>query len=126
VYCNAGHNPPILWDGQAFRELSRGGMILGPNPTAQYERGYETLAPGAVLVAYTDGIVEAVDTKDEAYGLERLKTLVAGGRWSSAREVVEAVFAAVREHVGGDTRDDDQTVVAVLRKTKPAKLRTKG
>jgi phosphoserine phosphatase RsbU/P len=126
VYCNAGHNPPILWDGTAFRELSRGGMILGPNPTAQYERGYETLAPGSILVAYTDGIVEAVDAKDEAFGMERLKSLVASGRWSSAREVVDAVFEAVRDHVGGDTRDDDQTVVAIIRKSKPAKSRAKA
>jgi hypothetical protein len=125
VYCNAGHNPPILWDGRGFRELSRGGMILGPNPSAQYERGYDTLVPGAVLVAYTDGIVEAVDTKDDAFGLERLKALVAGGAWSSSREVVDAVFAAVRDHVGADTRDDDQTVVAVLRKLKAGKARGK-
>ena len=115
VYCNAGHNPPLLWNGTTFRELSRGGMILGPNPTAQYERGYETLDPGAVLLAYTDGIVEAVDAKDEAFGMERLRTLIASRTWPSARELVEAVFAAVRAHTGTDVRDDDQTVVAVIR-----------
>lgn len=126
VYCNAGHNPPLLWDGATFRELSRGGMILGPNPAAQYERGYETLSPGAVLVAYTDGIVEAINAKDDAFGMDRLKALIAGRAWTSARDVVDAVFAAVRDHVGGDTRDDDQTVVAVLRKTKPPKTRGKS
>jgi len=125
VYCNAGHNPPILWDGAAFRELSRGGMILGPNPSSQYERGYETLAPGSVLVAYTDGIVEAVNAKDEAFGMDRLKAVVAAKGWTAARDLVDAVFAAVREHVGGDTRDDDQTVVAVLRKSKPPRARAK-
>jgi sigma-B regulation protein RsbU (phosphoserine phosphatase) len=125
VYCNAGHNPPLLWDGSTFRELSRGGMILGPNPTAQYERGYETLAPGSVLVAYTDGIVEAVNAKDEAFGMARLKALIAERAWSAAREVVDAIFAAVSEHVGGDTRDDDQTVVAVIRKSKTARGRAK-
>ena len=39
--------------------------------------------------------------------------------YGSARELVDSVFAAVRRHVGGDTRDDDQTVVAVLRRVKP-------
>jgi sigma-B regulation protein RsbU (phosphoserine phosphatase) len=122
VYCNAGHNPPLLWNGSVFRELSRGGMILGPNPSSQYERGYETLDPGAVLVAYTDGIVEANDTKDDAYGMDRLRTLISSRTWGSAREIVEAVFEAVRAHTGSDVRDDDQTVVAVLRKPKkPAK-----
>jgi sigma-B regulation protein RsbU (phosphoserine phosphatase) len=123
VYCNAGHNPPILWDGRGFRELSRGGMILGPNPTSQYERGYETLAPGSILLAYTDGIVEAAGPKDVAFGLDRLKELLASRPYASARELVEAVFAAVAGHVGGDTRDDDQTVVAVIRKEKPSRKR---
>jgi serine phosphatase RsbU (regulator of sigma subunit) len=126
VYCNAGHNPPLLWNGETFRELSRGGMLLGPNPTSQYERGYETLAPGSVLVAYTDGILEAVDASDDAFGMERLRNLIRARTWSSARELVDSVFAAVRTHVGGDIRDDDQTVVAILRKTKPAKARAKG
>lgn len=126
VYCNAGHNPPLLWDGTAFRELARGGMLLGPNPTSQYERGYDTLAPGSALLAYTDGIVEAVDASDEAFGMDRLRAVIRQHAWTSARELVDAVFAAVREHVGGDTRDDDQTVVAILRKTKPSKARAKA
>ncbi len=125
VYCNAGHNPPLLWDGAAFRELSRGGMILGPNPTSQYERGYETLALGSILLAYTDGIVEAVNPSDEAFGMDRLRAVISDHAWASARELVEAVFASVREHAGGDTRDDDQTVVAVLRKAKGTKGRAK-
>lgn len=126
VYCNAGHNHPLLWDGTSFRELSRGGMILGPNPDSLYERGYETMVPGALLVAYTDGIVEAVDAKDDAYGMDRLKALIASRRWSSAREVVEAIFAAVRDHVGSDERDDDQTVVAVIRKAKSPRAKPKS
>ena len=125
VYCNAGHNPPLLWDGVAFRELARGGMILGPSPGSQYERGYETLAQGSILLAYTDGIVEAVNASDEAFGMDRLRAVIRDRVWASARELVDAVFAEVRRHVGGDTRDDDQTVVAVLRKTKPARGRAK-
>lgn len=118
VYCNAGHNPPLLFDGDAFRELARGGMILGPNPTSQYERGYETLGPDSVLLAYTDGIVEAVNAADLPFGMDRLRAVIRERAYGSARELVEAVFAAVRRHVGGDAQDDDQTVVAVLRKVK--------
>jgi sigma-B regulation protein RsbU (phosphoserine phosphatase) len=125
VYCNAGHNPPLLWDGVAFRELARGGMILGPNPGSQYERGYETLSQGSILLAYTDGIVEAVNTSDDAFGMDRLRAVIRDRAWASARELVEAVFAEVRRHSGGDTRDDDQTVVAVLRKAKGTRGRAK-
>jgi sigma-B regulation protein RsbU (phosphoserine phosphatase) len=126
VYCNAGHNPPLLWDGATFRELARGGMILGPNPSSQYERGYETLVQGSILLAYTDGIVEAVNASDEAFGMDRLRAVIRDRAWASARELVEAVFAEVRRHVGGDSRDDDQTVVAVLRKAKGTRGRAKS
>jgi len=126
VYCNAGHNPPLLWDGNGFRELARGGMILGPNPGSQYERGYETLDHGSILLAYTDGIVEAVNAADEAFGMERLRAVVRERPYTSAKELVDAVFAEVRRHVGGDTRDDDQTVVAVLRKPKGMKVKAKA
>lgn len=125
VYCNAGHNPPLLWDGATFRELARGGMVLGPSPESQYERGYETLDHGSILLAYTDGIVEALNSADEAFGMERLRAVIRDRAWASARELVDAVFEAVRGHVGGDTRDDDQTAVAVLRKTKGARGRAK-
>ncbi len=125
VYCNAGHNPPLLWDGVAFRELARGGMILGPSPGSQYERGYETLALGSILLAYTDGIVEAVDASDEAFGMERLRAVIRDRAWTSACDLVDAVFEEVRRHVGSDTRDDDQTVVAVLRKAKGTRGRAK-
>jgi serine phosphatase RsbU (regulator of sigma subunit) len=62
-----------------------------------------------------------VNASDEAFGVDRLRALIQDGAFASAKELVDAVFAAVRRHVGGDTRDDDQTVVAILRKAKAAK-----
>ncbi len=116
VYCNAGHPAPLLWDGKAFSELGRGGMLLGPNRDATYERGYAQIAPGSVLVAYTDGITEAWNRRGEAFGVERLKRLLRRQPWASAREVVDAAFDAVDRFASGSPQEDDQTVVAVLRR----------
>jgi serine phosphatase RsbU (regulator of sigma subunit) len=52
--------------------------------------------------------------------MDRLRDVIRERAWRSARELVEGIFAAVNVHVGGDTRDDDQTIVAVLREPKPA------
>ena len=68
VYCNAGHPPPLLLRDGRIEELRRGGLILGPNPDAQYERGYADLPRGAALLLYTDGIVEAADAQGEMFG----------------------------------------------------------
>lgn len=115
VYCNAGHTPPLIWNGTSFDELTRGGMVLGPNPEATYERHYTTIVPGSVFLAYTDGITEAENAGGEAFGVERLKAIVSRPAWRSARDLVEAVFDAVRAFTGQDSRDDDQTVMAILR-----------
>ena len=114
VYCNAGHVPPLLWTAGAFRELRRGGQVLGPSPDAQYERGYVVLEPGSVLLIYTDGITEAHNAREEEFGAERLKQILRDGGGSSARELVEACFAAVREFSSVEAPADDQTVVAIV------------
>ncbi len=119
VYCNAGHTPPIVCQDGVFEELRRGGIVLGPNPDALYDRGYVRFRPGAVLLAYTDGITEADNDRGESFGADRLRELVGSRPWGSARELVEAVFAAVRSFSGRPAPADDQTVVAVLRKRGP-------
>lgn len=115
VYCNAGHPPPLLWTDGRIEELTRGGLVLGPNPDALYERGYVLLSPGSILLAYTDGITEAENPVGEAFGVERLVRMLRRERWTSARDLVEAVFTEVREFSAVDSPRDDQTVVAVLR-----------
>jgi sigma-B regulation protein RsbU (phosphoserine phosphatase) len=115
VYCNAGHVRPLLWFPGKFQELERGGMVLGPNPRAIYERGYARLEPGSVLLAFTDGIVEAQDGAGTMFETERLREIVASQTWTSARRLVETVFDAVRRHSGVDVPIDDQTVLAVVR-----------
>jgi len=115
VFCNAGHPPPLLWMNGDLRQLRHGGLVLGPNPDALYERGYVQLAPGALLLAYTDGITEAENPAGEAFGVERLVEILGRG-WPGARALVEAVFQAVRSFSGLDAPRDDQTVLAVLRR----------
>lgn len=119
VYCNAGHPPPLLLQDGTIHELGRGGLVLGPNPRALYERGYALLSPGAILLAYTDGITEAEDSAGEAFGVPRLRELLVRG-WPSAKSLVEAVFTAVRAFSSAGSPRDDQTVVAVIRRGGPA------
>ena len=95
--------------------MSRGGTVLGPVPDAQYERGYTSVSPGAVLLAFTDGITEAENASGEAFGVERLRDIVLRGPWTRARALVEAVFAEVVAYSGTATPEDDQTVLAVVR-----------
>lgn len=117
VYCNAGHQPPLLYNQGTIEVLREGGMILGPNPAATYERGYRRMDPGAVLVACTDGIVEAERADGEAFDMPRLREIVRRTAESGAtpRQVVEEIFDAVRRFSRTDPPVDDQTVLVVRR-----------
>jgi sigma-B regulation protein RsbU (phosphoserine phosphatase) len=115
VYCNAGHNPPLLYRRAEFIELKQGGIVLGPDPSARYERSHAMLDPGSILLMFTDGIVEAADGAGEMFGNDRLKEVIASRSWKSARMLVEAIFSAVHGFSTADPPLDDQTVVAVIR-----------
>lgn len=115
VYCNAGHNPPLLQRGTTLRPLERGGLILGPNPAARYAQGRARLEYGDAVVLYTDGLVELTDSQGKQYGLTRLKRLLRDLQHAGARERVEAILADADRHAGGIAPMDDLTVVVVRR-----------
>src|ERR1700683_4737919 len=68
-YINAGHNTPILRRSNgAIERLDVGGLPIGIQPEAKYESASVALAPGDWLIIFTDGLVEAENTRQEAYG----------------------------------------------------------
>lgn len=113
IYSNAGHTPPLLLKNGEFEELTLGGMVLGPFPEAQYERGYVRLAAGDVVVMYTDGIPECENFLGEQFGMERLKQTIRNLGGASAREMVDGIFAAADTFSEGAHQNDDMTVVVV-------------
>lgn len=111
IYVNAGHNPPLLMKGNKFELLRHGGPILGPTPDASYNRGYTTVDPGDILCLYTDGIVEACDSRDREFGIERLQLVIKNSRAGTAQEIAQEIFRKVERW--GKVAQDDRTVVIV-------------
>ena len=105
---NAGHPPPLLYREGTFVELGGTGVLLGRFSDARYTTTLTDLMPGDRVVAYTDGIPEARNARDEMFGDERLKEIL---RISAT---TDDVLAAVREWRGDATEDaDDLTIVIV-------------
>ncbi len=111
IYCNAGHNPPFVLKGRRIEYLKNGGPVLGPTPDATYGRGFIYLEPGDVLCLYSDGVVEAHDTHDREFGLERLQRLVRANRDRPSQEIGQEVLARIAKW--GRAGEDDRTVVIV-------------
>ncbi len=114
-YWNAGHEPPLLFDGQGSRLLQSREPVLGPLSDPHFRRRFAHLDRGATLVLYTDGIVERRQADGEVFGVERLTQVVSASLDLPAQRVIERVFAAAEEFGGGAPWEDDATVVVLRR-----------
>lgn len=114
-YVCAGHPYPLLRRaGSAVEELGSGGLPLGIREPLPQAVQSTVLAPGDLLVLYTDGLAEATDpTGAEAFGYDRLAKLVAAG--GPPQAVHDRILAAFDAHVGAEPLRDDLTLVVVAR-----------
>jgi sigma-B regulation protein RsbU (phosphoserine phosphatase) len=71
------------------------------------------LQPGDLLVAFSDGVTEALSATGEEYGEDRLLECVGTNRQKSMREILDAIFASVREFSVGAVQSDDVTALVV-------------
>ncbi|MEO5373775.1 MAG: PP2C family protein-serine/threonine phosphatase [Alphaproteobacteria bacterium] len=115
-YANGGHNPPLwLHGGEVSRLEGTGGMALAMIDGLSYAETSVTLAPGDSLFLYTDGVTEAFDPDDVAFGEERLTETLTRLADAPAREIPAAVTAEVDAFVRGAAPSDDITCVALRR-----------
>jgi phosphoserine phosphatase RsbU/P len=115
-YVNAGHNPPFLLRESEVTScpilrLETGGPVIGLFRDIPYSEGSMTLQPADLLLAYTDGISEAMTVEDEEWGEERMISALNGASESSAEEILSAVFRAADEFTSGAPQHDDMTLL---------------
>jgi sigma-B regulation protein RsbU (phosphoserine phosphatase) len=118
TYVNAGHPPPMLLQdpaAPAVELLGRTGIPLGIDESWEYTQHETVLEPGSLLVAYTDGINEAMNAHQEEFGIERLKMLVAEQGSGSADGMAAAILQSVTNWVGPSEQLDDITLLLARR-----------
>lgn len=116
-YCNAGHNPPLIFrkqenGGNSISWLKPTGAAIGLVEEFQISSETIPLALGDVLLLYTDGVTEAVNLQEEEFGRERLAALVRQESDLSAKELVQALRHMLQEFTSGQPLADDTTIVA--------------
>jgi serine phosphatase RsbU (regulator of sigma subunit) len=112
----AGHPPVLVRDGKTgrFEEVGEGAPPLGTFLNARYEPVQRPVAPGDLLIFYTDGLVEARNNQDQDYGDARLQRAVDRAATSrTAREIRDAVLGDLSNFKGDYEQVDDITVVVV-------------
>jgi sigma-B regulation protein RsbU (phosphoserine phosphatase) len=116
-FVNAGHNPPYLARttdaGVNITELGAGGPPLGLFPETRYEEADLELLPGDLMVAFTDGVPEALNAEGEEFGEERLKELLRESASCGAEEISVRISSQVRDWMGAAEQHDDVTIVVM-------------
>ena len=113
-FCNAGHNPPFIHDagGGRFLEMLPNAPI-GLWPGLEYDGEQIEDISGQMLVIYTDGLNEAENKQQEQLGDDRLLEILETMSMRSAKEVIETLYEAVRQHRAGAEPNDDLTIMSI-------------
>jgi serine phosphatase RsbU (regulator of sigma subunit) len=114
---NAGHFPPILRRAKGNIEdpgKDKMGLPLGILQGQEYQHWSFHLQPGDSLMLFTDGFVDAENTKHEPYGVERMEQQFAVSH-GSPKQIVDLLLEQVRDHLTGATQYDDITLVCIQR-----------
>jgi sigma-B regulation protein RsbU (phosphoserine phosphatase) len=114
-YANGGHNPPLVAraDGSIEALDGAGGLVLGVMPGVSYPEHTVQLRPDDRLVLYTDGVTEAFNPADEAYGVERLLAEIRAHRAGTTEALVERICNSVTVFAGTAPQSDDITLTAL-------------
>jgi phosphoserine phosphatase RsbU/P len=110
-YTNAGHLPGFLIANGTSKHLDKGGMVLGVVEDYVYEEGSVQVPPNALLVEYSDGLIEPENVYGEEFGVRRLQEAAIRVQSSAPRAVGQALMIAAEEWAGTPEQADDMTVV---------------
>lgn len=115
TYARAGHELPLmaLPDGRTLTMPLAPGQPLGLWPNLLLDERVVALPPGATLLLYSDGLTDARNAEEEAFGHERVLARLASLAGQPAGAVCEALWRDVLDHCGDRPAYDDLTLVAV-------------
>ena len=115
-YCNAGHDHPyLITRDKELRRLKTGGIILSIMDDYPYDEETVQLSVGDILVIYSDGITEALNSRKQQFGEKRLLKVIQKRKNHSANEVIDAVFESVGNHILTYPQYDDMTMIVIKR-----------
>lgn len=119
TYVNAGHNPPLLLSSsvghEGLNELRPTGMALGVLEDAPFQQQTVQMAPGDLMLLYTDGVPDATQASGERFEMPRLRRLLLGEGKGTAQDVLSSLTGSVAAFTGTCEQFDDMAMVVTRR-----------
>ena len=115
MFCNAGHNPPVIGGGQHHGEFLEmlPNFPIGVMPGLAFQGEEIDSIKGRALFLYTDGLNEAENRQHEEFGDDRLLSILRDTHFETAQQVVETLAAEVEKHRDGADPNDDLTMMCL-------------
>jgi phosphoserine phosphatase RsbU/P len=114
TYISAGHTPAFIRDSRGVTELAAQGLPLGLFLHATHDAQLSVLEPGAVLLVYSRGVMEARKRRTE-FGIERIREFFAESSASDVNELCNELLQKVQSHSGSSRIQNDLTAIALRR-----------
>lgn len=117
TYTSAGHNPVLILRDGKINELEAGGIALGATGNEMFSKlskiNEVSLMKNDIIIQTTDGIDEAMNSKDEEFGTERLNKAILKNTGKSPQELINGVIDELNNFTGNIEQHDDITIIAV-------------
>jgi phosphoserine phosphatase RsbU/P len=113
VYSNAAHHPLLIYRraAKAIEYVDTEGLPIGIERTTKYGQKKMTLESGDIVVLYTDGIIEAMNTGGEQYTLERFADVLVKNSELAPNQIIDIIKEDINAFVGNAKQHDDQTLL---------------
>ena len=119
-YSNAGHERPLVITGKKSRRVeAKSNIPLGIMENVSYQDMETTIAPGDMIMLYTDGLTEAMNEEDKLFGFPRVIGTIEGAPepgFTTPQQLLDSMKQAVSQFVCGAEQSDDLTMLAILYK----------
>ncbi len=116
TYCNAGHNEPFLFSNEdKLIKLSIGGPVAGVIPLFSFEEETITFNQDELLILFSDGITEAMNSNEDEFNEKRLEEVIINNRHETSEKLIEVILKEVGNFTGDTPQMDDMTIVVIKR-----------
>lgn len=118
-YVNAGHNAPYILSTDNIKEVElTNGLALGISADFSYQSKKITLKKDEQLLLYTDGVTEAINMDENAYGVSKFENFLSDNLNLPVEQVIEKSLKDVKEFAGDAPQSDDITFLGLTFKGK--------
>jgi sigma-B regulation protein RsbU (phosphoserine phosphatase) len=97
IYSSAGHEPPILLGKEELHQLIEADLLMGIDKDKIYHENTIEIHPGDILLMFTDGIVETLNSQDEEFSRKNLVRVVKENKNFSSSEMVQKLLSSLKD-----------------------------